>query len=88
VPSELGRDLEDRKRIRPSREEAGAAVAVELSGYRNHRVVGGLSADVVELGAVDVRVEVPAALRFAVGSPEQEIVEAFERSGVFGSPRS
>jgi hypothetical protein len=31
---------------------------------------------------------VSSALRFAVGSAEQEIVEALERSGVLGSRRS
>ena len=83
--AELHRDLEDDERVCPGCEAAGAAVAVELRRDGDDSVVGGLVAEVVELGAADLRVEVAATVRLGVRSSEQEVVQPFERSSALDS---
>ena len=85
VASQLDRDLEDDERVGPRREAARPTEAVELAGHRHHGVVGGLPADVVELGAADLGVEVAAATCLAAGGPEQQVVEALEREVALAS---
>ena len=88
MPAELHRDLEDDERVCPGCEAAGAAVAVELRRDGDDSVVGGLAAEVVELGAADLRVEVAATVRLGVRSSEQKVVQPFERSSALDSRRA
>ena len=88
MSAELYRDLEDRKGVRPGREAAGTPVAVEFARHGEHRVAGSLAAEVVELGAADLRVEMAAAVRLGVGGSKQEFVEPFERPSALDSLRS
>ena len=87
MPPQLHRDLEDGEPVGPGREAAGATVAVELAGHRDHRVVGGLAADVLELGAADLGVEMAAAIGLAVRGAEQQVVQALQRQGAPGPCR-
>ena len=85
MPPELHRYLEDRKRVRPGRESAGTAVAVELAHHGENCIVGGLVAEIIEFGATDLWVAVVAAVSFGVGGSKEEVVEPFERLGAPGS---
>ena len=88
VPTELHRHLEHGKAVGPGREAARAPKAVELAGHGNHRVVGGLPTEVVELGARDLRVQVPAASRLGVGGSKQKVVQSLERRAAAGPRRT
>ena len=59
-----------------------------LRGHRDHGVVGGLPADVLELCARDLGVEMPTAIGLAVRGAKQQIVQALQRQGAPGPCRS
>ena len=53
MPRDLARDLEDRELVGPGGEAAEAAEVVEFVENDEHRVVGGLLGEVLELGTGD-----------------------------------
>jgi len=59
-----------------------AAVTVELRRHCYDRVVGGLAAQVVELGPADLRVEVAAPVCLGVRGPQNEVVQPLQRTCV------
>src|SRR5215218_7697423 len=75
-PAQLYRGLEQSELVRPRREAAGAAKAVQSRQDGDERVVGRLVGDVVEVVAAQMRESRPAAGAFEARGAQEELVEA------------
>jgi hypothetical protein len=85
APPHVHRRLEERELVRPRREAAVAAEAVELGEDGDERVVGALVRQVVVIAAAQVRHRRAAAGDLEPRGAQEQRVELLDRLGALGA---